>query len=89
LEPEREGLVVRILARILGVVLLIPALLLALTSCSESPELRKNNDPAKYAVSTDVLWASPGGFDLTMDIYTPGVGDGPYPVIVMFHVTTA
>ena len=79
------GLVARILAKILGVVLLNSVLLLALTSCSASPELRKNNDPAKYSVSRDVLWASPGGFDLTMDIYTPGVGHGPYPVIVMFH----
>ena len=54
-------------------------------SCSDSPELRENNDPNKYAVSKDVLWASPGGFDLTMDIYTPKTGNAPFPVVVMFH----
>lgn len=54
-------------------------------SCSESPELKENNDPSKYTVSKDVLWASPGGFDLTMDIYTPKTGTTPYPVVVMFH----
>ena len=54
-------------------------------SCSESPELIENNNPDKYTISKDILWASPGGFDLTMDIYTPKSGPGPYPVIVMFH----
>ena len=34
---------------------------------------------------TDVTWASPEGFDLTMDIYTPNTGRTNYPVIVMFH----
>ena len=41
--------------------------------------------PDHYTVAKDVLWASPDGFDLTMDIYTPTTGKGPYPVIVMFH----
>jgi acetyl esterase/lipase len=34
---------------------------------------------------SDVLWASPKGFDLTMDIYTPNSGKKSYPVIVIFH----
>jgi len=54
-------------------------------SCSESRELPANNDPEKYAVAKDVLWASPGGFDLTMDVYTPNSGKASYPVVVMFH----
>jgi acetyl esterase/lipase len=56
-----------------------------LLSCSVEPESLSNNDPEKYTVSKDVLWASPGGFDLTMDIYTPKAGDAPLPVVVMFH----
>lgn len=38
-----------------------------------------------YTKSTDVPWASPEGFDLTMDIYTPNLELESYPVIVMFH----
>jgi acetyl esterase len=66
-----------------GLLLLVPFLFSL--SCSEAPELVKNNDPSKYRVARDVLWASPDGFDLTMDIYTPEGGKAPYPVIVMFH----
>ena len=36
-------------------------------SCSESPKLPANNDPEKYTVAKDVLWASPNGFDLTIE----------------------
>ena len=56
-----------------------------LVSCSEAPELPRNNNPDKYTVARDVLWASPGGFELTMDIYTPMSGRASYPVVVMFH----
>jgi len=55
------------------------------SSCSETPDLLKNNNPEKYTVSKDVLWASPDGFDLTMDIYTPTSGKDSYPVVVIFH----
>jgi acetyl esterase/lipase len=58
---------------------------LFLVSCSEVPELKQNNDPDKYTIERNVLWASPDGFDLTMDIYTPASGKNAYPVIVMFH----
>jgi acetyl esterase/lipase len=61
------------------------ALGIVLWSCSESPELKENNDPEKYSISRDVLWASPDGFDLTMDIYTPRSAKAAYPVVVMFH----
>ena len=65
----------------------LPALfiVLALASCSENQELRQNNDPDRYTLVEDVLWASPAGFDLTMDIYTPKSGKDSYPVVVMFH----
>jgi len=65
----------------------LPALfiVLALPSCSENQELRQNNDPDRYTLVEDVLWASPAGFDLTMDIYTPRSGKDSYPVVVMFH----
>ena len=38
-----------------------------------------------FTVEEDVLWSSPKGFDLTMDIYTPETGKENYPVIVMYH----
>lgn len=38
-----------------------------------------------YAIAKDVVWASPGGFDLTMDIYTPQIGKKKLPVLVVFH----
>lgn len=60
-------------------------MLLMLAACSDSPELLRNNDPAKYTLAKDVVWASPDGRDLAMDIYTPKAGDAPYPVLVMFH----
>jgi acetyl esterase len=65
----------------------LPVLLitLALSACTEHEELRENNDPDRYTLVEDVLWASPAGFDLTMDIYTPKSGRDSYPVVVMFH----
>ena len=59
--------------------------LLGMFACSETPELKQNNDPEKYSIKKDILWASPQGFDLTMDIYTPRSGRESYPVLVMFH----
>jgi acetyl esterase len=38
-----------------------------------------------FIKTSDVLWASPKGFGLTMDIYVPNSGRESYPVIVMFH----
>jgi acetyl esterase/lipase len=61
------------------------AMLLALVACSDRPELLGNNDPAQYTLVRDVIWASPGGKDLTMDIYTPKAGAVASPVLVMFH----
>jgi len=57
----------------------------SLLSCAETQELLKNNNPDKYTVAKDVLWASPNEFDLTMDIYTPTSGKDSYPVLLIFH----
>ena len=65
----------------LGILLL----LLLITACTKAPELKKHNDPNRYTVTRDVLWASPKNFDLTMDIYSPSSGRESYPVVVMFH----
>ena len=57
----------------------------SLFACA-APEVPKaHNDPSKYTVAEDVLWASPDGFDLTMDIYTPTSGQTSYPVLMIFH----
>lgn len=39
----------------------------------------------RFTKVSDVVWASPKGFDLTMDIYTPNTGKKSYPVVVIFH----
>ncbi len=59
--------------------------LLFLSSCAEKQESKAHNDPDRYSLAKDILWASPSGFDLTMDIYTPAYDQATYPVIVMFH----
>ncbi|HTE01420.1 MAG TPA: alpha/beta hydrolase [Mucilaginibacter sp.] len=38
-----------------------------------------------YKVAKDVEWAKPGGFSLTMDIYTPVNVKKSYPVVVIYH----
>ena len=56
-----------------------------LFACAEPEVPKAHNDPSKYTVAEDVLWASPDGFDLTMDIYTPTSGQTSYPVLMIFH----
>ncbi len=53
--------------------------------CAAPDEKPSHNDPSKYSLQADVLWSSPDGFDLTMDIYTPTSGKGSYPVLMIFH----
>ena len=53
--------------------------------CATPAENPSHNDPSKYSLTTDVLWASPDSFDLTMDIYTPKSGKDRYPVLMIFH----
>tara|TARA_B100000945_G_scaffold43104_2_gene29290 strand:- start:9028 stop:10038 length:1011 start_codon:yes stop_codon:yes gene_type:complete len=43
------------------------------------------NDPSKYNLTKDLIWASPRGFDLGMDIYTPTAVGEPMPVLAIFH----
>ena len=31
----------------------------------------KINNPDKYNLAENIIWSSPQGFDLTMDIYSP------------------
>ena len=45
----------------------------------------KINNPHKYRLTKDLIWSSPKGFDLTMDIYSPKDVSANCPVIVMFH----
>ena len=52
---------------------------------SNNPELLSNNDPSKYVLEEDIVWASPKGMDLTLDIYTPISKKESYPVLIIFH----
>lgn len=54
------------------------------TCCTHSNEIPVSDDHS-FSISPDVVWASPQGFELTMDIYTPETGKESYPVIVIFH----
>ena len=64
------------------VVVLLGAMLVG---CATPPERPGHNDPSRYSLASNVLWASPDGFDLTMDIYTPTSGKPSYPVLMIFH----
>ena len=33
----------------------------------------------------DIVWASPKGFDLTLDIAVPQLADEPLPTLIIFH----
>ncbi|MBN1598688.1 MAG: alpha/beta hydrolase [Bacteroidales bacterium] len=39
----------------------------------------------EYTLEKDVEWATPEGFSLTMDIYTPDAGKNNYPVFIIYH----
>ncbi len=39
----------------------------------------------EFKKESNILWASPDGFDLTMDIYTPQTGKSSYPVLIIYH----
>ena len=45
----------------------------------------KINNPHNYRLTKDLIWSSPKGFDLTMDIYSPIDVPAYCPIIVMFH----
>ena len=54
-------------------------------SCSSGLEGIEINDPKKYQVTRDIKWASPVGFDLTLDIYQPSLEKQSFPVLIIFH----
>ena len=56
-----------------------------MASCSQPMEKAENNNPQKYQLYADVLWASPDAFELAMDIYVPNSELPSLPVLVMFH----
>lgn len=60
--------------------------LISTTNCRVNPsQSTSKTTEHSFKITEDVLWASPKGFDLTMDIYTPNTGKKSYPVIVIFH----
>ena len=56
-----------------------------LLGCAAPNEPLTHNDPSRYTLALNVPWSAPGGFDLSMDIYTPRSDKVSYPVLVMFH----
>lgn len=57
-------------------------LLLCCISLSVWAQVPKKHD---FDLAKDVVFASPEGFDLTMDIYTPKTGKSSYAVLVIIH----
>ncbi|EKF56728.1 lipase [Galbibacter marinus] len=45
----------------------------------------QNNIPENYTLHSDVLWAEPKGYSLTMDIYSPNSQQESYPVLIIYH----
>ena len=45
----------------------------------------KINNPDKYNLTENIVWSSPHGFDLTMDIYSQKNTSVHCPIVVMFH----
>lgn len=48
-------------------------------------EVEDEDKSNKFIITSDIEWASPSGFSLTMDIYTPETGKENYPVLIIFH----
>lgn len=73
-----------------GLFIFLSMLIFILQEAKTAEQSLFNNPQAVFTEGnftkvSDVLWASPKGFDLTMDIYTPNSGKASYPVIVIFH----
>ena len=67
-------------------IILISSFLVFTTNCRVNPSQSTiTTTEQSFQISSDILWASPEGFDLTMDIYTPNTGKKNYPVVVIFH----
>lgn len=59
--------------------------LISICYCALVIQLTIAQSTHTYSLDADVLWASPDGFDLTMDIYKPLTGKASYPVLIIFH----
>ena len=53
--------------------------------CSPNEDNININDTNKYIIEKDIVWASPKGFDLTLDIYSPSKKEEAVPVLIIFH----
>ena len=53
--------------------------------CSPNEDNININDTNKYIIEKDIVWASPKGFDLTLDIYSPSKKEEALPVLIIFH----
>ncbi len=60
------------------------AVALALVLTVFSLVARAEEKPA-FQVHKQIPWASPDNIPLTLDIYVPTAGEGPYPVVVIYH----
>lgn len=51
------------------------------------PELGKSKDQKdhEFTLHEDIVFASPDGHDLSLDIYVPDTGKESYPVVVIWH----
>jgi len=58
---------------------------LVIGGCSSVEDSLANNDPNNYVLAKDVVWSSPKGMDLTLDIYTPKSSRSTNPVLIIFH----
>lgn len=58
---------------------------LVIGGCSSVEDSLANNDPNNYVLAKDVVWSSPKGMDLTLDIYTPKSSRSINPVLIIFH----
>ena len=58
---------------------------LVIGGCSNTEDSLANNDPNNYVLAEDVVWSSPEGMDLTLDIYTPKSSRSTNPVLIIFH----
>ena len=63
---------------------LILLLAFAFVGCSNNKNDVVINDPEQYALVKDIIWASPEGFDLTLDVYSPK-SEEKLPVLIIYH----
>ena len=59
--------------------------LFIILGCNSYQDDLQINDVSKYQVEKDIIWATPKGFDLTLDIYSPSETKESNPVLIIFH----